>query len=541
MARRITVVATAGLALALAIVPLAAAASPTAVTGAATSVGASSAVVGGKVGPGGEETSWYVEYGTTTAYGSRTGARSAGNGTAQVDVTEQLRGLTTGATYHYRVVATNDTGTARGADLTLTTQAAPAVGHEPGERPRPDLGDRCRDGRPERQLDGLVGGVRHEHELRVTDRHAVGRSGREPRRRVGQAVGPSRRAHVPLPRRRVERRRHDTRRRPELPHRLCAGRLDRGRRRHHRLVGTPDGIREPAGPRHGVVVRVRHDERARQPHRGPGRRVCEPGSERLGGGERPSARDEVFLPCRRAERRGHDGRADPLVHDDRRSARGHGCRPGLRGRSRADGHRRPGGSLDHLVVRAGADDLVRDDHGRQERRVGPGRRRGVGVGRRARAGRGIPRQACRAELRRDHERRGCDLPNRRRPRRRPSRRVRDLARACPNPRGRRDERARDPCLDRVRPAGDVRLAHRRRARPGQRREPQRLDRAHRARHPAPATPSASWRRTAPARRPARRDRSGQLPDPATSTAGVCGARSSGRTAPIGSWGRGGAT
>ena len=127
MARRITVVATAGLALALAIVPLAAAASPTAVTGAATSVGASSAVVGGKVGPGGEETSWYVEYGTTTAYGSRTGARSAGNGTAQVDVTEQLRGLTTGATYHYRVVATNDTGTARGADLTLTTQAAPAV------------------------------------------------------------------------------------------------------------------------------------------------------------------------------------------------------------------------------------------------------------------------------------------------------------------------------------------------------------------------------------------------------------------------------
>ena len=48
--------------------------------------------------------------------------------------------------------------------------------HEPGERPRPDLGHRCRDGRPERQLDGLVGGVRHEHELRVTDRHAVGRS-----------------------------------------------------------------------------------------------------------------------------------------------------------------------------------------------------------------------------------------------------------------------------------------------------------------------------------------------------------------------------
>ena len=124
--------------LALAIVPLGSAATPSAVTGAATSVGASSAVVSGKVGPGGEETSWYVEYGTTTAYGSRTGARSAGNGTAQVDVTEQLRGLTTGATYHYRVVATNGAGTGRGADMTFTTQAAPAVVTSPSS---------CRSGR----------------------------------------------------------------------------------------------------------------------------------------------------------------------------------------------------------------------------------------------------------------------------------------------------------------------------------------------------------------------------------------------------------
>ena len=125
MTRGVAVAVIAGLA--LAIVPLGSAATPSAVTGAATSVGASSAVVAGKVGPGGEETSWYVEYGTTTAYGSRTGARSAGNGTAQVDVTEQLRGLTTGATYHYRVVATNGAGTGRGADMTFTTQAAPAV------------------------------------------------------------------------------------------------------------------------------------------------------------------------------------------------------------------------------------------------------------------------------------------------------------------------------------------------------------------------------------------------------------------------------
>ena len=92
---RTTVVVAAVAGLALVAVPLAAATAPSAVTGQPSSVGATSAVVGGKVDPGGEETSWYVEYGTTASYGSRTAARSAGNGTAQVDVSEQLKGLTT--------------------------------------------------------------------------------------------------------------------------------------------------------------------------------------------------------------------------------------------------------------------------------------------------------------------------------------------------------------------------------------------------------------------------------------------------------------
>jgi len=113
--------------LALVVVPQALAKQPTATTGGATSVGATTAVVTGKVDPGGEATSWYVEYGATTSYGSRTDTRSAGNGTGQVDVTEQLRSLTTGVTYHYRLVATNTSGTSRGADATFQTRSAPAV------------------------------------------------------------------------------------------------------------------------------------------------------------------------------------------------------------------------------------------------------------------------------------------------------------------------------------------------------------------------------------------------------------------------------
>jgi hypothetical protein len=112
---------------ALVAVGAAAAAPPGATTGPATSIGARSAIVGGTVDPGGKATNWYVEYGTTTAYGTRTGSRSAGNGTAAVDVSQQVTGLATGVTYHYRLVATNDEGTARGADQAFTTRGAPEV------------------------------------------------------------------------------------------------------------------------------------------------------------------------------------------------------------------------------------------------------------------------------------------------------------------------------------------------------------------------------------------------------------------------------
>jgi phosphodiesterase/alkaline phosphatase D-like protein len=119
--------AVAAVILALLVVAPAGAGAPVATTGAATSVGPTSATVSGTVNPGGVTTSWRVEYGQSTAYGSMTGSRSAGNGTAAVDVTQQLTGLTTGVTYHYRVIATNADGTSRGADQTFTTGGAPDV------------------------------------------------------------------------------------------------------------------------------------------------------------------------------------------------------------------------------------------------------------------------------------------------------------------------------------------------------------------------------------------------------------------------------
>ena len=112
---------------AIAVGSAAAATAPSATTGPVSSVGPTSATVTGTVNPNGTSTTWQVEYGTSTGYGSTTSAANAGSGTSTVPVSASLSGLAAGTTYHYRVVATNSAGTTRGADGILTTSAAPQV------------------------------------------------------------------------------------------------------------------------------------------------------------------------------------------------------------------------------------------------------------------------------------------------------------------------------------------------------------------------------------------------------------------------------
>src|SRR3954452_2675159 len=94
----------------------AAAAAPSATTGPVSQIGSSSATATETVNPGGQSTTWYFEYGTSTSYGSKSATSSAGNGTAGVDVSAVLGNLSPGTTYHYRLVASNATGTDRGGD-----------------------------------------------------------------------------------------------------------------------------------------------------------------------------------------------------------------------------------------------------------------------------------------------------------------------------------------------------------------------------------------------------------------------------------------
>jgi hypothetical protein len=103
----------------------AAATQPVATTGSAEQVTTSSARVSGTVNPGGAETSYHFEYGTTTAYGLTSTPRNAGAGTEPVTVHATLAGLTADTEYHYRVVAESSAGTAAGNDATVRTAGKP--------------------------------------------------------------------------------------------------------------------------------------------------------------------------------------------------------------------------------------------------------------------------------------------------------------------------------------------------------------------------------------------------------------------------------
>jgi|GEM_PF-1353595 len=104
---------------------------PAAVTSSASNVTPTSATLNGTVDPSGRPTTWYFDYGTSTSYGKKTPAKDAGSGTGSSTVSAPVTGLTTGRTYHFRLVATNDAGTSRGSDQTFVSSAAPTVTTKP--------------------------------------------------------------------------------------------------------------------------------------------------------------------------------------------------------------------------------------------------------------------------------------------------------------------------------------------------------------------------------------------------------------------------
>ena len=102
---------------------------PTLAAGVASSVATSSATLNGEVNPENQETSYHFEYGTSTSYGSTVPFPAVSSGSDYTDhaVAQAISGLEPSRIYHYRLVATNASGTSQGADQTFTTSASAPV------------------------------------------------------------------------------------------------------------------------------------------------------------------------------------------------------------------------------------------------------------------------------------------------------------------------------------------------------------------------------------------------------------------------------
>jgi streptogramin lyase len=104
---------------------------PGAVTSPPLATSSTDATLAAMVTPNAQSTTYRFEWGPTTAYGTTTTTSGAGSGAAPQAVSAAITGLSSGATYHYRVVASNGAGTTNGLDQTFSALAFPIVSTEP--------------------------------------------------------------------------------------------------------------------------------------------------------------------------------------------------------------------------------------------------------------------------------------------------------------------------------------------------------------------------------------------------------------------------
>jgi hypothetical protein len=101
--------------------------SPAVKTEKAISIGRTSARLRGSVNPEGLRTTYYFQYGASKAYGKSLSKHTLTAGTSARRVSALLKHLKPGHTYHYRLVATNASGTTRGGDMTFTTRTSASI------------------------------------------------------------------------------------------------------------------------------------------------------------------------------------------------------------------------------------------------------------------------------------------------------------------------------------------------------------------------------------------------------------------------------
>ncbi len=101
------------------------------ITGASvTNTTSTGATVSAEIYPHGEVTTYLVEYGLSNTYGSSTSGASISAQHGPANIQTQLTGLAPNSEYHFRIIATNSTGSEQSSDATFTTGETGAVGSQ---------------------------------------------------------------------------------------------------------------------------------------------------------------------------------------------------------------------------------------------------------------------------------------------------------------------------------------------------------------------------------------------------------------------------
>ncbi len=108
---------------------------PAASTLGVDQITSTAARVTGTLNANGTASNWWLEYGTSTAYGTKSAVQPLAGTTNDVDVGVNLSGLSPGTVYHARLVISNGIGTTPGDDIAFTTLGGSGGGGQPGGPP----------------------------------------------------------------------------------------------------------------------------------------------------------------------------------------------------------------------------------------------------------------------------------------------------------------------------------------------------------------------------------------------------------------------